>query len=135
PPDCTKTGEPAPTRLPVLGLARSDSELVGEVVEVLSHDIERPPGFGLAGTRTAFARPSDMAGAQSELLGRRQVAAMRGAHHDLLRLEIERLASHQVDLGLRLVALGDFGTEDRIPGEVVAPPHVGHQRDVAIRAG
>ena len=43
--------------------ARSDPELVGEVVEVLAHDIERTLGLALAGTRTAFARPPDMAGA------------------------------------------------------------------------
>src|SRR2546425_1806213 len=89
------------------GLARSDPELVGEVVEVLAHDIERPLRFGLASTRTALARPPDMAGAQPKLLGRRQVAAVRGAHHDLLGLEVERLASHQINLRLRLVALGD----------------------------
>lgn len=41
----------------------SDPELVGEVVEVLAHDIERTLRFGFAGTRTALPRPPDMAGA------------------------------------------------------------------------
>jgi hypothetical protein len=51
------------------GLSWSDSEFVGEVVEVLAHDIERPGRFGLAGTRAAFAGAPDMASAQSEFLG------------------------------------------------------------------
>jgi hypothetical protein len=41
----------------------SNPELVGEVVEVLAHDIERPLRFGFASTRTAFPRPPNMAGA------------------------------------------------------------------------
>jgi hypothetical protein len=53
------------------GLSWSDSEFVGEVVEVLAHDIERPGRFGLAGTRAAFARAPDMASTQSKFLGRR----------------------------------------------------------------
>src|SRR6516165_6832295 len=102
--------------LPTLVLA-SDSELVGEVVEILAHDIERPLRFGFASTRTAFPRPPDMAGAQPQLLGGRQVAAVGGTHHDLLGLEVERLASHQIDLRLGLVALRDLGTQNCIPGE------------------
>src|SRR3974390_2242563 len=111
-----------------------DPELVGEVVEVLGHDIERTPRLALAGARTALARPPDMAGAQPELLGRRQVVTMRGAHHDLLGLEVERLAGREIDLGLRLVALTDLGAEDRVPRQIVAPPHIGHQRNIAVRA-
>jgi hypothetical protein len=53
---------------PPFGLAWSDPEFVGEVVEVLAHDIERPSRFGLAGTRAAFARAPDMASAQSKFL-------------------------------------------------------------------
>src|SRR5437016_5643609 len=78
--------------------ARSDAELVGEVVEVLADDIELPLRLGLAGAGATLPRTPDMAGAQAKLLGRRQVARVSGAHHDLLGLEVERLAGHQVDL-------------------------------------
>src|SRR6516162_1064327 len=115
-----------------LGSRASHSELVGEVVEVLAHDVERPLRFGFTGARAAFPRPPDMTGAQPQLLGGRQVAAVGGTHHDLLGLEVERLASHQIDLRLRLVALRDLGAENCIPGKVVASPHIGHQRNVAV---
>jgi hypothetical protein len=61
-----------------------------------------------------------MAGLQAERLGGREVTAVCGTHHHLRRLEIESLARRQIDLRLRLIALGDLGTEDRVPGEVVA---------------
>ena len=57
-----------------------------------------------------------MAGAHPELLRRRKVARMRGAHHHLLGLEVEGFAGGEIDLGLRLVALPDFGTKDGVPG-------------------
>src|SRR6266478_9200337 len=113
---------------------RSHPELVREIVEVLGHDVERAVGFSLASAWTALSRPPDMAGAHPKFLGRRQVAAVRGAHHDLLGLEIERFASCEVNLRLRLIPLGDLGTEDCVPREIVAPRYIGHQRNVAIRA-
>src|SRR5204862_4897553 len=91
---------------------RSDAKLVGEVVEILADDIELALRLGLAGARAAFARPSNVAGAHGEFLRRREVARMGGAHHDLLGLEVEGLAGHQIDLRLRLVALRDFGAEN-----------------------
>src|SRR6266446_4795138 len=113
---------------------RSHPELVREIVEVLGHDVERAVGFSLASAWTALSRPPDMAGAHPKFLGRRQVAAVRGAHHDLLGLEIERFASCEVNLRLRLIPLGDLGTEDCVPREIVAPRYIGHQSNVAIRA-
>src|SRR5436190_819290 len=77
-------------------LWRSDPELVGEIVEVLADNIERSLRLALARTRTALAGPPDMAGTQPKLLSRRQVAAVRSTHHDLLGLEVERLASRQI---------------------------------------
>jgi hypothetical protein len=59
----------AASEAPLSGPSWSDPEFVGEVVEVLAHDIERPSRFGLAGSRAAFARAADMAGAQSKFLG------------------------------------------------------------------
>src|SRR5260370_8614509 len=93
----------------------SGPELVGKVVEVLAHDIERPLRFGFASTRAALPRPPNMAGAQPKLLSARQVAAVRGAHPDLLGLEVERLASHQINLRLCLIALPHLATAHCFP--------------------
>src|SRR5262249_34898196 len=90
----------------------SPPELVGKVMKVLADHVEAALRLGFAGAGAAFTRPADMAGAQAELLGRRQVARMRGAHHDLLGLEVERLAGRQVDLRLRLAALSDLRGDD-----------------------
>jgi hypothetical protein len=55
----------------VSAVAHSHPELVGKIVEVLGHDVERPFGFGLTGTRAALPGPPYVTGAQSELLGGR----------------------------------------------------------------
>ena len=58
---------------------------------------------------------------------------MRGDHHALLRLEIERLACSKIDTRLRLVVAGDFRAEDRVPGKFIPAGKVDHQRNVAVR--
>ena len=47
--------------------------------------------------------------------------------------KIERLACREINARLRLVVAGDFGAEDRVPAEAVAPREIGHQRDIAVR--
>ena len=60
---------------------------------------------------------------------------MRGDHHALAVLDTERLGGNLVDAQFRFVVSGDLGTENRVPGEVIAPGEVNHQGDVAVGAG
>src|SRR4029079_19697201 len=76
-----------------------------------------------------------MAGAQTACSSSREVVTVRGDHHALLRLVIERLACIQVDTWPQFVVDCDFRSEDRGPVKFIATREVDHQRNVAVRYG
>src|SRR4051794_10614793 len=112
--------------------SRSARQGLGQFFEGAYRYIDRHlrPRFSCAGS--VLIRSSYMSRAQSNIGGRFQIAAVRGHHHALTRLEAERLSCDQVDAGLGLVIACDLRAENRVPGKVVSPGKVDHQGDVAV---
>ena len=113
----------------------SGAELVGEVHHAPGRIVDGNLRAGFAGVGTVFVRARDMGGVQADGGCRAEVGRVRGDHHAFVGLEIECLGCSQIDAGLGLVIARDVGAQDRVPADGVAPGKIGHQRDVAVRAG
>src|SRR5882762_3340487 len=114
----------------------SAAELGCEVDETVGDHVEIVFGLEIPGLVGAvLERPADKGGVEAPAAGGNQVTIVGRHHHALLGLQVEEGGGAVIGLGLRLVGVGDFGAEDRIPRQAGMPGHVHHQRDVAVRQG
>ena len=106
----------------------------GEIDKAVGDDVEIVLGADVAGLVWAvLQRPADKGGMEAAAARRHEVAIVRRHHHALPRLEIEKGGGAVIGLRLRLVSMGHFRAEDRVPRQAGIFGHVDHQRDIAIR--
>jgi hypothetical protein len=78
-------------------------------------------------------RPDDEAGAQPDAFGRAQVAEVCRHHHDLARLDVEKISGGLIHLAVGLVVTNELSAQDAIPRQPGMLCQVRHQRNVAVR--
>jgi hypothetical protein len=96
------------------------SQLIRKFSQIFSHRIDGHRRLCFAGARAVLVRASDMARTQPAGGSGGKIAAVRRHHHALRRFDIEGFAGSEVNARLRFVIACNFGTQDGIPGEIVA---------------
>src|SRR5215472_1374969 len=118
----------------LVAFGRSAAEFGGEVNEIVGDHIEIMLGPEVPRlVRAVFKGAGDKGGVKATAPRRHQVAVVRRHHHALPGLEVEERGAAVVGFRLRLVRVGDLGTEDHVPRQAGMFGHVHHQRDIAVR--
>src|SRR5205823_7419961 len=110
----------------------SAAQLVGEVAEIGRSVIDGSRWRGFAPTGSVLVGPRNVRRAQPALRSSKQVVGVRRDHGTIRGLQVEGIACGEIDARFWLVVAGDLGSENGIPGKLVAPGQVDHQRDIPV---
>src|SRR6185295_6077704 len=79
-----------------------------------------------------FERAVHERGSKPVLLRGLKIVLVGGDHHDLPRVEVEKMRRQKIDFRVRLVAADIFRREYAIPRQTGVLSHIGEQRDVTV---